>query len=211
MKTNDLISLLAEDAPVKMRLGRMLAIALLAGVVASALVLLSTVGVRPNLATAIETVRVLFKIGFTLVLAVVACRFVFVVGRPGRSLRVRGFQLAIPALLLAVAVVFELLVLPEQAWTTSMIGQNAGFCLFFIPVLSLAPLVGFLFVLKNGAPANPGLAGASAGLAAGAIAAALYAFHCPDDSPLFLAVWYSIAVLLVTTVGFIVGRRWLRW
>lgn len=211
MKTNDLISLLAEDASVGMRLGRMLALALLAGLIVSALILLSTVGVRPNLATAIETARVLFKIGFTLVLAVVACRLVFLVGRPGRSLRARGFQLAIPATLLAIAVSTELLMLPSQAWTESLIGKNAGFCLFFIPVLSLAPLAGFLFVLKNGAPENPGLAGASAGLAAGAIAAELYAFHCPDDSPLFLAVWYSIAVLLVTTVGYFAGRRWLSW
>lgn len=211
MKTNDLISLLAEDAPVGMRLGRMLALALVAGGVVSALVLLSTVGVRPNLATAIETARVLFKIGFTLVLAIVACRLVFLVGQPGRSLKARGFQLAVPGLLLAIAVVSELLVLPSQAWTASLIGRNAGFCLFFIPVLSLAPLTGFLIVLRNGAPDNPGLAGASAGLAAGAIAALLYAFHCPDDSPLFLSVWYSIAVLLVTAAGYFVGRRWLRW
>ncbi|OOG67482.1 hypothetical protein B0E45_22770 [Sinorhizobium sp. A49] len=211
MKTNDLISLLAEDAAVGMRLGRMLALAVLAGVVASALLLLLTVGVRPNLATAIETARVLFKVGFTLVLAIAACRLVFLVGQPGRSLKARGFQLAVPLVLLAIAVLSELSVLPSEAWTTSMLGKNAGFCLFFIPVLSLAPLAGFLFVLKNGAPENPGLAGASAGLAAGAIAASLYAFHCPDDSPLFLAVWYSIAVLVITTVGYVIGRRWLRW
>ncbi|OCP19054.1 NrsF family protein [Ensifer sp. LC163] len=211
MKTNDLISLLAEDAPVGMRLGRMLAIALLVGVVVSALVLLSTVGVRPNLAAAIETARVLFKIGFTLVLAAAACRLVFIVGRPGLSLKARGLQLAVPLVFLAIAVASELSVLPSEAWTASMLGRNAAFCLFFIPVLSLAPLAGFLLVLKNGAPESPGLAGASAGLAAGAIAASLYAFHCPDDSPLFLAVWYSIAVLLVTTIGYLIGRRWLRW
>ena len=35
--------------------------------------------------------------------------------------------------------------------------------------------------------------GALAGIAAGGIAAFLYAFHCTDDSPLFVTLWYTIA------------------
>lgn len=51
----------------------------------------------------------------------------------------------------------------------------------------------------------------AAGLAAGAIAAAIYAWHCPDDSPLFLATWYMIAIAGVTVGGALLGRRLLRW
>ncbi|WP_412178786.1 NrsF family protein [Rhizobium sp. TRM96647] len=29
---------------------------------------------------------------------------------------------------------------------------------------------------------------------AGAIVAAIYAWHCPDDSPLVLAIWYTVAI-----------------
>ena len=54
-------------------------------------------------------------------------------------------------------------------------------------------------------------AGAVAGLAAGGIAAAIYAWHCPDDSPLFLATWYSLAIAIVVAAGFLLGRRLLRW
>jgi hypothetical protein len=51
----------------------------------------------------------------------------------------------------------------------------------------------------------------AAGLAAGAIAAAIYAWHCPDDSPLFLATWYTITIAGVTVGGALLGRRLLRW
>jgi hypothetical protein len=49
------------------------------------------------------------------------------------------------------------------------------------------------------------------GVFAGAIGAAIYAVHCPDDSPLFLAVWYLLGVSAVTAAGALLGPRMLRW
>ncbi len=211
MKTDELIRLLSQDAPVRMRLGRALALAVAAGIVASAVLLLATVGLRDDLAIAIGTVRVAFKIGMTLVLAIAAFGLVSRIGKPGVPLRPWALALLLPLALMVVAVGVELLVVPQDAWAARLIGRNAAFCLFFIPVLSLAPLAGFLAALRNGAPENPGLAGAAAGLAAGAIGAALYAWHCPDDSPLFGAAWYTLAVTFVIAVGYATGRRFLRW
>lgn len=211
MKTDELIRLLSQDAPVRMRLGRALALAVAAGIVASAVLLLATVGLRDDLASAIGTVRVAFKIGMTLVLAIAAFGLVSRIGKPGVPLRPWALALLLPLALMVVAVGVELVVVPQDAWAARLIGRNAAFCLFFIPVLSLAPLAGFLAALRNGAPENPGLAGATAGLAAGAIGAALYAWHCPDDSPLFGAAWYTLAVTFVIAVGYATGRRLLRW
>jgi hypothetical protein len=211
VKTDELIRLLSQDAPVRMRLGRALALAVAAGIVASAVLLLATVGLRDDLAIAIGTVRVAFKIGMTLVLAIAAFGLVSRIGKPGVPLRPWALALLLPLALMVVAVGVELLVVPQDAWAARLIGRNAAFCLFFIPVLSLAPLAGFLAALRNGAPENPGLAGAAAGLAAGAIGAALYAWHCPDDSPLFGAAWYTLAVTFVIAVGYATGRRFLRW
>jgi len=42
---------------------------------------------------------------------------------------------------------------------------------------------------------------AAAGLVAGGLSAALYATHCTDDSPLFVATWYTIAIAAVTVLG----------
>jgi hypothetical protein len=211
VKTNELISLLTEDTPVRIRLGRVLTTALIAGTAISAVMLLSTVGIRHDISSAIETARVLFKVGLMLTLVVVAAAAVFRIGRPGVSLRPVALALLIPLGLLIAAVAIELSVLPSQAWESQLMGHNARFCLMFIPVLSLAPLAGFMLALRNGAPERPTLAGAAAGLASGAIAAALYAWHCVDDSPLFVATWYTIAIAAVTAIGAVFGRRYLRW
>jgi hypothetical protein len=55
------------------------------------------------------------------------------------------------------------------------------------------------------------LAGAVAGLAASGIAATFYASNCTDDSPLFVITWYPIAILIVAAVGYLIGRKLLRW
>lgn len=211
MKTDDLITLMAQDAPVGLRYGRALALALGVGIAVSAVLLVATVGLRHNMASVFETTRVLFKITVTLVLAVLAARLAVRIGRPGEETRRPALLLVAPALMVVAAVLAELVALPAGVWRASLVGQNALFCLFFVPVLSLAPLAGLFWALKRGAPENPVSAGAAAGLAAGAIAAAIYAWHCPDDSPLFLATWYTIAIAAVTAAGALAGRRWLRW
>ncbi len=55
------------------------------------------------------------------------------------------------------------------------------------------------------------MAGSIAGLAASGIAATFYAANCTDDSALFVITWYPIAALIVTTTGYLVGRKLLRW
>jgi hypothetical protein len=211
VKTNDLISLIAEDAPVTLRFGRAMALALCAGTFLSIILFLLVVGIRQNIGEAIETARVALKIAATLLLAIAASSLVFRIGRPGLPLRARALSLALPLLLVVGAVIAEMVATPTSSWAARMMGRHASFCVFFIPVLSLAPLVGFFLVLREGAPANPGLAGAVAGLAASGIAAAIYAWHCPDDSPFFVATWYTTAIAIVTLAGYAAGRQLLRW
>jgi hypothetical protein len=55
------------------------------------------------------------------------------------------------------------------------------------------------------------LAGAVAGVAASGIAPTFYAAHCTDDSPLFVMTWYLIGALIVTSAGYLIGRRLLKW
>ena len=68
-----------------------------------------------------------------------------------------------------------------------------------------------LVALRAGAPRSPAMAGAAAGLLAGGLGAVLYAIHCADDSPLFVALWYVPAVALVVLAGAAAGSRVLRW
>jgi hypothetical protein len=77
--------------------------------------------------------------------------------------------------------------------------------------LSLPLLVAALIGLRHGAPARPAISGAVAGLLSAGLAAALYASHCTDDSPLFVAVWYTLAVVIVAVLGALIGPRVLRY
>ena len=80
-----------------------------------------------------------------------------------------------------------------------------------IPLLSLPTFATVLYGLRSGAPASPMIAGAICGLLSAGIAATLYASHCTDDSPLFVALWYPIGFALMTMLGALIGRRLLRW
>ncbi|MFG1304774.1 NrsF family protein [Xanthobacter autotrophicus] len=211
MKTEDLIGLLAEDAPVRWRLPGRLAAAVLAGTVVAVLLFVGLLGIRPDIVLAGQTARFLFKLLFVVALLCCALGAVAQAGLP--QARLGGWGLALIVLLgaLAAAVAGELLLTPEHLWRTRLIGQNAALCLIAIPTLALAPLAFLLFALKEGAPSRPGLSGAIAGLAAGGIAATLYAVHCPDDSPLFVATWYLLAIAMVAGAGYVAGSRLLRW
>jgi hypothetical protein len=43
------------------------------------------------------------------------------------------------------------------------------------------------------------------------VSATFYAAHCFDDSPLFVATWYTIAVIILTGLGALGGRFLVRW
>jgi hypothetical protein len=77
--------------------------------------------------------------------------------------------------------------------------------------MSLPLLAAALLGLRHGAPTRPMVTGAIAGLLSAGLAATLYASHCTDDSPLFVATWYTIAATLVTAIGALAGPKVLRF
>jgi hypothetical protein len=186
-------------------------IAVAAGVLVAGALLMLTLRPRPDFASAVTTVRFDFKFVVTLLLAAAAFFVLRDMARPEipRS-RLRFVLLAAPALML-LAVVLEMMVVPRDLWMLRLIGHNMRFCTTFIPLFSLGPLVLMLWALRRGAPAHPARAGAIAGLVAGGIGAAFYAAHCFDDSPLFVAVWYTLAIGFVAGLGALLGSRFLRW
>lgn len=212
MRTDDLIEALVQDrAAVASKPRAALSLAVLGGALIAAILFLTVLGYRPDIAAAAETYRFLFKFVFTLTLAATTIWLIFTIVRPEAVPGLRLLALAAAPVLIILAVVAELSVMPSSTWLPRLIGKNWWFCLTVIPSLAIVPLVAFLMALRRAAPADPGLAGALAGLASGAIAATLYASHCTDDSPLFVLTWYSLAIGLVTIVGYFAGRRWLAW
>ena len=212
MRTDDLVrTLVADHATREAPLGRALAIALVPGLALATALFVLMLGPRDDFATVASDPRFVFKFVVTLTLAASAAALVLRLACPGVETRFSKLALAAGPALLALGVLVELALVPSSAWTTKLIGRNAIVCLTYIPLLSAPLLVAALIALRHGAPMRPGFAGAVAGLLAGGLGATLYASHCIDDSPLFVATWYTLAIAGVTLIGSLAGARWLRW
>jgi len=211
MNTQRLIGALSADATPGAPPSRMLIGATLAGVAVTATLFFVLLGPRPDFMLAMHSWRFLFKFAVTLALAASTALLVASAARPETERGPADVVLYLAPVLLLVAVIVELVAMPLAAWMPRLIGHNARICMFFIPLLSFGPLALLLFALRSAAPASGSRAGALAGLMAGGLGAAFYAAHCPDDSPLCVAVWYTVAITFVTVVGAALGRRILRW
>ena len=168
-------------------------------------------GPRSDIATAAGTPRFLFKFVFAITLAVSAFGCARALSRPGETWRKAIPYLAAAPALLAIAVIVELFLLPSDTWSAKLVGRNSVVCLTYITLIGIGPLGIFLLALRHGAPTKPTFAGAVAGLLAGGIAATIYAAHCTDDSPLFVATWYTIAIAVLAILGALGARRFARW
>ncbi|TPL87367.1 NrsF family protein [Mesorhizobium sp. B2-3-12] len=212
MRTEDLIKALDADISSKaMPLRSAWWLAAGMAVVVAAAVFWMTIGPRPDFMAAAHTMRFLAKFVFTIVLAASAFAFIRVLSTPGASTARALAWMAAAPLLVAVAVALELFMVPQALWGTRMVGSNMMICMGFIPLIGIGPLAIFLWMLRYGAPTRPVLAGTVAGLLAGGLAATFYAAHCFDDSPLFVATWYTIAIAALALLGALGGRFFVRW
>jgi hypothetical protein len=184
---------------------RTFVVAIALGLTVAAIAFALPLGVRPDVAFAGLTWRFDFKLAMTITLAITSGWLVWRLSRPALDPRPAELALVIAPLALVGAVAYELWSVPQTEWLPRAIGSNSVACLLSISSLSLAPLGGALYALRRGAPLSPGFAGAAAGLLASALAAMLYALHCPDDSPLFGTIWYTAVIALVIAAGAI---RW---
>jgi hypothetical protein len=212
METEQLIRTLAADNPHRARpVGFVLALALLAAAPFSLVSFFMVLGFRADVMTAMHNPFFDLKFVITLALAISAIIVGLHLSRPEASFKGWGWLLLIPAGIIVVGIASEMMMPQHLPMMTRLIGHNSRVCVTAIPLLSLPLLAGALVGLRHGAPARPALAGALAGLISAGLAATLYASHCTDDSPLFVATWYPIATAVVTAAGALIGARVLRF
>jgi hypothetical protein len=208
MDTEHLIKTLAADGANRDKpVGQVLAASLLVALPVSAALLLSTLGLRPDIRSAMHNPFFDLKFVVTLALALSAITLALHLSRPEATAKGWRLLLLAPLAVLGLAIGAEAMLPHRSSMMTRLVGHNSMLCLSAIPLLSLPILAASLFGLRRGAPAHPALMGALAGMVSAGLAGTLYAAHCVDDSPLFVATWYTLATAIVATIGAVAGRR----
>jgi hypothetical protein len=213
MKTDQLIDMLSTNVePIKGGQGRKtLAWAIVIGGAASFCVMLMTVGLRTDAAGGFHMGYLALKLLFMLSLIGIGAALLIQLIRPGQGGRKLFRLIYLPFLVAGLAGVAALTLEPSATWDRMMLGMQWVTCLFCIPLFAIIPFAVLIWALRKGAPTNLGRTGAIAGLVAGALGATAYAFHCPDDSLPFVAIWYGAMVALCAWIGSRLGPRLLRW
>jgi hypothetical protein len=213
MKTDDLVSLLAAGAtPVPANaVGRRFATALSWGVPGAVLLLAVTLGLRHDLRQAAGEMMFWMKLLFAGGLAVAALFVAERLARPGMRVGGGWAGLAAPVLALWLSAALVLLQSVPAQRVDLILGSTWKSCPFNIAMLSIPLFAATFWAMKGLAPTRLALAGAGAGLLAGALAALVYALHCPESAAPFLAVWYVLGISIPTVAGALLGPRVLRW
>ena len=127
-------------------------------------------------------------------------------GRPGSS-TLAFAALAPGAALLLLGAATDVSGLPLRGASAISVPS----CVVSIVGLSLPGVAIMLGAMRRGIPTRPAFAGAAAGLLAGALGGAAYAIVCKNDGALFVAVWYTTAIIVVAGLGALIGRKALAW
>lgn len=211
MKTDDLIDMLATgaQAPPSRRAGMA---ALLAGaLLASFVLLLALLGVRPNLLQELTWPAFWSKLVFSLALAGAGWKAARRLSTPGARTAALPLLLGAPVLAIWLAAAVILLQTAPEARAALFWGSTWRYCPWLIALISLPLFGAALAAMRKRAPTRLRTAGAAAGFAAGAAAAAVYCLHCPELSVVFVGFWYLLGMLIPAAIGALIGPRVLAW
>ena len=213
MKTDDLITMLASSAEAAEphALERRFTIALGWGAFGATLLMAIMLGVRPDLSEAVRLPMFWVKLAFPAALLAGALLAASRLARPGVRLGRVPAAIAAPVLAMWLLAVVALLSAAPAERAQLIYGDTWASCPFNVAILSAPAFVALMWAMKGFAPTRLALAGAAAGLLAGALGASVYALQCPEMESPFLAVWYLLGMLIPTAVGAMLGPRLLRW
>lgn len=215
MNTEMLITELSRDLqPVRANASRILLRRSLAGgtIAAGTIVLFwPSLGLRGDLTDALATTGFWIKLLYTTSIAALGFAALDRLGRPELEASYWMRLLCVPFLTLAAIAALHWLAEPSEGLRQFWMGSSWWQCPLYVAGLALPVFVGLMSALSRLAPTRLGMAGAAAGLVAGAVGASVYALHCAETSPGFVLLWYSLGLAAAALAGALVGRRLLRW
>jgi hypothetical protein len=212
MRTDDLIAQLSTSLePVKnSAVTRLLLGAVAVGIAGSILVLLTVIGLRHDLNSAMVSFGMWTKLVYTFAIAGFGFWLVERAGRPGAEMTRPAMALALPLMGIALLAALQMSA-PGADMPMLVIGHSSRVCAPLVILTALPTLAATFWALKRLAPTRLTLAGAGAGLFAGAAGAFVYSFHCTEGAAPFIAIWYTLGIVLTVGIGAFLGPRLLRW
>lgn len=185
--------------------------ALAIGACAALLLMMATLGIRPDLQVASQQWILWGKIGYAAILTAGGYLLCVQAARPAARPRWRIAVVLLPVALAVTAATLHTFSLPAESRRVAWLGETAAICPWLIGMLSLPCLLALCLVMRRAAPTKLRWAGFCAGLLAGAISMLVYALHCPEEGIAFIASWYTLGMCLPAALGTLIGPRLLRW
>lgn len=211
MKTGQLIDILAQGAgsAPSPATARRLCPAIAVGLVASCALVLLTRGPLP--AATFGTAAPWIKLAYAFSLGLAAALLAGQLARPVASLRSQLIAVAVTFVAMVSVASLNLLQLPPGLRTAAVLGNTWWMCPWLLLGFSLPALAAAFWAVRGLAPTRLRAAGFACGLLSGAVGAAGYSLACPESSAAFVAIWYSLGILMTALLGAALGPRLLRW
>jgi hypothetical protein len=188
--------------------------ALIAGGAAALGLMLLIVGTRSQLGAAPHLHWLALKLLFALSLVATATPALIKSLRPGADDESPSKLFFFPFIAVGTAAIATVLFAQPPMSKEMLLGAHSMSsvrCVLLTLCFASIPMTILIWALRNGAPTRLARCGAIAGIVAGAIGAAAYAFSCRSDSVAFIAIWYTAGIMVCALVGAQLGPRLLRW
>lgn len=213
MRTDDLVTMLATGAGAVRpnQAARRYAIAIPWGATGAALLMTILLGPHDDFAAAVMMPMFWVKVAFVTSFAAASLLAALRLSRPGLSLAWVPGVVSAPLLAIWLLAAFVLTRAEPAQRAGLFFGDTWNSCPFLIALLSAPVFIAVVWAMKGLAPTRLRLAGAAAGLLAGAVGTMVYSVHCSEMEAPFIGFWYLLGMLIPTAVGTLLGPRLLRW
>lgn len=213
MKTRDLVAWLVSDvSPVERNaVPKRLSRALMLGLVSNTALLTALYGIRSDMPELIFTGMFWMRLAFPLAVVAATMKLAERLGRPGASLGFASFAAVLPIVTMLLVTGIMLLVTPPGYRLQLMLGTTWRTTTMNVVLLSQPSLAIMMDTMKSLAPTRLSLAGAGAGLLAGAQGLLVYSLYCSEMAVPFWGIWYVLATIITAAIGAAIAPSYLRW
>jgi hypothetical protein len=213
MKTDDLISMLATgtEALSAPSATRRYTVAITWGAAGAMLLLITLLHIRHDFAEAVLLPMFWVKVGFVASLAGGSLFAALRLSRPGAQLDWVPVAIMGPVFGMWAIAIFAFFDAEPLDRSKLFFGETWKTCPLLIAMLSAPVFIAVMRAMKELAPTRLRLAGFSAGLLSGAVAAVVYCLHCPELGAPFVGFWYLLGMLIPASIGAYFGESFLRW